>query len=173
MRYFKYHILPFDPKTEGCWTGKIPDTFWRRPGVIRGTHPTHSVAALGPKAREIADGRWEAVLKLDGSILLLGVGTGPISALHIADRRLVQLPPHIVKMIKPPEELQRRLDAENLICGFGPYPEMSLMEDVCRAAGILKETEIGRAKVKLLRLREAVELYAAELRRDPDRFFHS
>ena len=45
--------------------GAIPDAFWRHPGAVRSEHPTHAVAALGPRAERycashLEAGIWEA-----------------------------------------------------------------------------------------------------------------
>jgi aminoglycoside 3-N-acetyltransferase len=43
----------FDVLNTPSWTGIIPETFRKRPEAVRSLHPTHSVAAIGKKAREI------------------------------------------------------------------------------------------------------------------------
>jgi aminoglycoside 3-N-acetyltransferase len=43
----------FDVRTTPCNLGAIPEAFRRRPGVRRSLHPTHSFAALGPRAEWI------------------------------------------------------------------------------------------------------------------------
>lgn len=40
----------FDPKMTPSSVGKLTNVFWKRPGVKRSIHPTHSIAAVGPKA---------------------------------------------------------------------------------------------------------------------------
>ena len=168
---FKHRILPYDPLHEGCWTGRIADTFWRRPGAVRGTSPTQSLAALGRHKQRFLAERWEALLDLDGFILLLGVGLGCCSAMHIAERQLVKFPERILRRITPPAELRERMEREHCHFYFGPYPAMALMEGPCREAGIFKEGMIGAAPVKLFRLRAAVDAYARALQEDPDRFY--
>lgn len=39
---------PFNPATSKAWTGRVTNSFLRRPGVMRNAHPTHSVAGIGP-----------------------------------------------------------------------------------------------------------------------------
>ncbi|MDA0746000.1 MAG: AAC(3) family N-acetyltransferase [bacterium] len=76
--------------------GAIPDVFWRRPGVVRSDHPTHAVAAFGPRAEEICkDHRKNGVWTVDspigrlvhggGYILLLGVDHNATTAYHVAE----------------------------------------------------------------------------------------
>lgn len=44
---------PYDPKESPSHVGAITEYFRKLPGVLRGAHPTHSVAALGPRAAEM------------------------------------------------------------------------------------------------------------------------
>jgi aminoglycoside 3-N-acetyltransferase len=74
-------ILPCDPDTTPVRTGIIPETLRKRRGVFRGSHPSNSVAALGPKAKELSEG-WHRLLELDGHILLIGVGLDRCTAMH-------------------------------------------------------------------------------------------
>jgi aminoglycoside 3-N-acetyltransferase len=43
----------FDVNRDPCNTGIVPETFRRRPGVLRSEHVCHSVAAFGPAAAEV------------------------------------------------------------------------------------------------------------------------
>ena len=47
------------------------------------------------------------------------------------------------------------------------------MEQPCREHGVMKTVRIGEAEVKLLRLRELIDLYAEYLRRNPDVFYRN
>lgn len=101
----KTEILPYNPEINSCWTGRIPDTFWRRKKAVRGSHPTHSLSAIGPKANELVQG-WEKLLESDGYILLLGVNLSCCSSMHLAEER-VQLPQHILQRLEPSEKLKK------------------------------------------------------------------
>lgn len=170
---WKYRILPYDPKETPCWTGKIPETFRKRSGVVRSFNPTHSLAAIGAKAKELTQG-WKKLLENDGYILILGVDLGSCSAMHLAEER-VQLPQHILDKIQPPQELLERYGVDlgwpEWDLGYGPYPDFLKMEEPCKEYGIVKEVKIGEAVVKLLRLKELIDLYAEYLRRNPDLFY--
>ena len=96
-------ILPYDPEKTPVRTGIIPETFRKRKGVVRGSDPSNSVAALGPKAKSLSEG-WHKLLELDGYILLIGVGLDRCTAMHLAEKR-VKLPVHILKKISPPKWL--------------------------------------------------------------------
>lgn len=91
---------PFDPKTSLCYTGTIPNTFWKRPGVLRHNHPTHSVAAWGDRAEEflrVSDpydtfdrrGPWGKLLDWKGKILLFGETMGANTYMHALEAWLL------------------------------------------------------------------------------------
>jgi len=165
-----YKILPYDPKETACTTGMIPETFRKREGAIRGSHPTHSLAAMGPRAIELVEG-WHKALELDGYVLLIGVGLSVCTAMHQAEKR-VQFPEHIRKRITPPRELLEKYPEDKWEWDFGPYPDFSKMEEPCLQQGIMKTVKVGEATLKLVRLRELVDLYTEYLKKNPDLFYH-
>jgi len=167
---WKSRILPFDPKTHGCWTGKIPDTFWRRPEAVRGTHPTHSLAAIGPHAEQLVKG-WHALRDLDGHIVLLGITLTCCSSMHLGEEG-IELPHYITSKMTMPEELCEGYPSDQWEIGYGPYPDFVVMEGPCQEKGIMSLVRIGDAVVRRVRLRELIELYAKYLRRSPEMFYH-
>ncbi|MCL2815134.1 MAG: AAC(3) family N-acetyltransferase [Oscillospiraceae bacterium] len=90
----------FDVKATPTVSGKIADTFWRRPSVLRSMNPTHPFAAWGKKAGRYTANHYSVdsfgedspigLLWQDGgSCLLLGVGYSANTFHHIrAARRL-------------------------------------------------------------------------------------
>lgn len=166
---WKYRVLPFDPKKDSCWIGKIPDTFWRRVSAIRNSNPTHSLTAIGAKSEKLSQ-NWKALLEADGYILILGVTLNCCSSLHLAEEGIT-LPKHILDKINPPPELKKKYEYENIGFGYGPYPAFGKMEEISIKHGIMKSVKIGEATVKLLRLRELINLYAEYLRKNPDIFY--
>ena len=90
---------PLDPAiTPKCAIGVIPEQFRAWPGVVRSHHPTGLFAARGPLAVRItAEQPLEdpfgerspraAMYELRAVVLLLGVGHGSDTTLHLAERR--------------------------------------------------------------------------------------
>lgn len=164
-----YKILPYDPKETPCRTGTIPEAFRKRKGAVRGSHPSNSIAALGPRAEELVEG-WHKVLEADGYILLIGVGLEVCTAMHLAEKR-VQFPEHILKKITPPKELVEKYPETEWEWDFGPYPDFAKMEEPCLKHGIMKTVKVGEATLKLVRLKKLVDLYAECLKKNPDLFY--
>jgi aminoglycoside 3-N-acetyltransferase len=172
-----FKILPYNPKETPCTTGIIPETFRKRCGVIRSKHPSLSIAATGPKAKEITgagDGRsldgWKVVYELDGYILLIGVGLKVCTAMHLAES-MVQLPKHILEKITPPKWFVEKYPQDEWEWDVGPYPNFAKLEKPCLKHEIMKTVKVGKATLKLVRLKDLINLYVEHLKKNPDIFY--
>jgi len=172
-----FKILPYNPKETPCTTGIIPETFRKRRGVIRGQHPSQSIAAIGPKAKEITsagNGRslagWKVLYELDGYILLMGVGLEVCTAMHLAES-MVQLPKHILEKITPPKWFVEKYPENEWEWDVGPYPNFAKLEKTCLQNEIMKTVKVGNAVLKLVRLKELINLFTEYLTRNPDLFY--
>ena len=56
LDYIDSHPAPFDADTTPSRSGLLTETLRKMPGAKRSYHPTHSCAALGPRADELLDG---------------------------------------------------------------------------------------------------------------------
>lgn len=95
----KEHRL-FDPRSEESCVGLLTNLFWKRPGVVRSLHPTHSLAAYGRGACEYIQGEelcntpctpggcYDRLRTVGGKILLLGVGHERNTFIHSVEEVL-------------------------------------------------------------------------------------
>ena len=84
----------FDIRTTPSCVGAISETFRTMPGVIRSLHPTHSVAAIGPRARALIEGHelastpcgegtpYARIIDAGGQILFLGATLDQNTVFH-------------------------------------------------------------------------------------------
>lgn len=174
---------PFDPRTTPGIVGRIPERFRQRPGVRRSLHPTHSVAALGARAEELLRDHdlsptpcgpaspWGRIARSGGSILMLGVGTGPCTMFHGAEEEAEPdarcTPPTPCRLITEAGERTVWLRLH------GPYTgalaDRPAMEPVLEAAGLLRRTTVGRSTLLRLDARGLWELSLRLLRANPGR----
>ena len=86
----------FNPLTTPTTNGAIPDALWRRTTAVRSDHPTHAVAAIGPKAEWFCAnhsdvGVWAPespigrLIHSGGYLLALGVTHHTTTAYHVAE----------------------------------------------------------------------------------------
>ena len=174
---WKFKILPFDPKETPCWTGIIPETFREMEGVLRSKHPVFSIAAKGSKAKEIVDkgdqsslGGWKKLLDLGGYILLIGVDLGSCTAMHLVDERAT-LPDHIMEKLTLPQWIIEKYPENEWETDFGLYPEFRNLEGPCLQRKIMKIEKVGGSTLKLVKLKELIDLYVEYLETDPDLFY--
>lgn len=94
----EYNI--FDPENEPACVGIIPNIFFKRPGVVRSLHPTHSIAAYGAGAADYVKGEencatpctpggcWDRLESINTKILLIGVNHVKNTYIHAVEEVL-------------------------------------------------------------------------------------
>ncbi|MFP3984570.1 MAG: aminoglycoside N(3)-acetyltransferase [Candidatus Bathyarchaeia archaeon] len=164
-----FKILPYNPDKTPVTTGIIPETFRKRKNVVRGLHPSLSIAASGPRARVLSEG-WHRLLEHDGYILLIGVGLDRCTAMHLAEKR-VRLPDRILKKITPPKWFAEKYPEEAWEWDVGPYPDFAKLTQPCIERGIMTTIKVGEATLRLVKLRKLINLYVEYLQKNPDLFY--
>ena len=160
----------YDPLTTPTTNGIIPDVFWRLPGVQRSLHPTHPYAAAGKDAPELLAGHSEVstfgehcplgrLIHEGGHILLLGVGLGSCTAMHVAES-IAGVP-----CLGYREDLGRVLQGGKVTYvpidvwreGGECYVERHALEPRMRQARMMKDITVGKAQLHLLKGSDLVE----------------
>jgi aminoglycoside 3-N-acetyltransferase len=171
----------FDVRSTPSCVGQITETFRKMPGVDRSLHPTHSVAAIGVRSRELTGGHemaatpcgygtpYEKIL-LDGQILLLGVGLESNTVFHSIEAfcnsdYLLQEESEIFTLVDATGNA-RRLPIRRHANGIARrFPEMlAYLKD----RGALHEGRVGIAQALLLEGGVFQEAMVDLMRNDPD-----
>ncbi len=154
----------FDARsTPGC-VGQISEVFRQRPGVVRSLHPTHSIAAEGPRAAEWCAGHEQCaapcddrspymkVLEPGGQILFLGVDLGCNTAYYVIEW-LCGFP----HLLRPGMEEFEMIDQQGRSWkqSFAQHLEhvdrlFAEMETPLREAGALRTSHLGGTPILLL-----------------------
>ena len=97
----------FDPKESPSNIGKVSEAFRKRQGVLRSSHPTHSVAAYGKYAKEIVKEHYNAkttfgvntpyfrIMELNGKIVFIGVDRWCMTHAHVVEDIMPNFPVNV------------------------------------------------------------------------------
>jgi len=180
-RFHQEHGFTFDVAGASVAdeVGVIPETFRQRPGAMRSRHVCHSVAAIGPHARQVMGAgvrsfgpgsSFDALHQLNARVLLLGVGFTACTALHMVEeyRQVpyrsyrdfgdcrVLLPDGTTEPSRAVEYLKRQ----------GYQNDFGKMDAVLARAGVLRTGRIGAAAVSNVRMRDLFDVTMALMRDD-------
>jgi aminoglycoside 3-N-acetyltransferase len=164
-----------------CWTGLIPETFRKRPGAVRSWHPTHSVAAIGPRADDLLrdhftcgspcgpDSPYLRLAELGGKVVFLGVTLDCCTLLHgveeLADCRY-----HMQAVPSPGAVIDADGAAHHgsfRLHQWGTPRRFTIVEPLLLAEGLLRLGRIGNANVRVLDAHGLVDRVGAILREQP------
>jgi len=173
--------VAFDPQETSCRrrTGIVPDTFWRRPGVRRSLHPTHSLAAFGPRAEEFAAGGERRTFdpagpcgryaRWDGRALFLGARLGSNTTNHCAEdwMGLPFLTTERALVKTPSGAEQVTVYGHPGGCRSFYGGDGGTVGPVMAEAGIIRETSLNRTRLRLLEAREIVRVCCENEERAP------
>lgn len=173
----------FDVLNTPCYTGLIPETFRKRPGVIRSAHPTHSVAAIGPDAERLLAGHelsptpcgWETpfgrLIKEDRKILFIGATLESCTLFHACEE-FAGVDYHM-----QPEPVEATVilgDGRRIRPTLGIHwwnadaaRDYPALEPILAREGALTFGQAGNATLRLLKAKAACEIAMALLARDP------
>ncbi len=163
---------PLCPSEQPGFQGVIAETVRRRSGSLRSCHPTHSWVALGPASNDLLVGHkdcptfcgshnpFEPLGEMDGCILTLGVGVDSITLWHYYEE-VLQIP-YMGHFWPRERHLNHCVGAKRI-----QYEFPGIMQDVCIAAGILKEGKVGKGRSGLMRARTFESFMATIFADDP------
>ncbi len=170
----------FDVRASASWTGRIPETFRRRPQAVRSLHPTHSVAAIGPRAGELLrehelsptpcgpETPYGRLVQADGWVVLLGVGLECVTLFHHVEE-LADVSYHMQPEPVKATVVETDASSHTVLVGihrYGIARDFGRVETELRRRSILTTTRVGAATVRAVRARPMVEYALDLLRRD-------
>jgi aminoglycoside 3-N-acetyltransferase len=169
----------FDMAKTPSETGRITEVFRQRSDALRSSHLCHSVAAIGRHAAAVTrdstsvygpGGPFETLLKLNAWNLFLGVTFTSCTALHMAEE-LRRVPYRAFRDYKGcrvvhPDGTVTASDSVEYLRKPGFWNDFGPMEAVFEAAGVLRQTRIGAARVLNIRIRDVVEIALQRLEQD-------
>jgi aminoglycoside 3-N-acetyltransferase len=171
----------FDPASTPCRgeVGVVADTFWRLPHVRRGDN-AHAFAASGAHAARITapspldvphglDSAVGHVYTLDGYVLLLGVGHGANTTLHLAEN-LAGVRYRLegrMRILRDGQPVWFEFAEVNHCC-----QNFRKMDGWLDARGLQRKGQVGHADARLMRSSAIVETALEHLKLDETVFLH-
>jgi len=170
----------FDVSRTPCETGRIPETFRTRSGVVRSVHVCHSVAAVGPRAGEVMGegvssfgpgSTFDALQRLDAWIVMLGVSFQSCTALHAVEEA-VQVPYRAHRdfrgsVVILPNGTQIASASIEYLRRHGGQNDFAKMAAVLAGKGVLRVGRIGEARCMATRMRDLFRIARPMLEKDP------
>ena len=179
----------WDIATSPAYIGLVSETFRRRPDSIRSNHPSHSVSAIGRRARELTrdhgksgerlcvfgDGAfarespWEKLYQWNAAYCFIGVDFTVCTMRHYIESVLVE-----EAIRKAPESSRESLAARVKRRGKdGVWPNHSsrLMGERFSAMGLVQYGKIGSATLRCIRARDMVDAALDILKSEPEEWF--
>lgn len=168
---------PYDPQTSPSRAGTVTDRFWRRDGVLRSLHPTHSFAAFGKQAEFLLAGHDHKVPPLSKN--------GPIGKLYELDGKILMFCPIGSNTSMHAGEYWAGIPYPSLVCHViadgqtrqvvtpdCPYHAIFInaYEKLYARKQITKAT-LGESNIHLMRARHAIDAQAEVARKDPTHLF--
>jgi aminoglycoside 3-N-acetyltransferase len=161
--------------------GTLSNVFRKRSGVVRGLHPTHSVAAMGPLAEKLVEGHekettpcsanspYVRLRDWNGKVLIIGEGLQCCTLFHACEELagMTQVcSPYLLELFSFTEtnEVKSAPTRRHIINTWDQFPTL---EPHLVANGALNISSIGDCALRLLDARRACEWLVPELQKNP------
>ncbi len=167
--------------------GVLSDLFWRRPGVLRSLHPTHSVAAWGRDAKEFVAGHekfstpcakgspWGRLAERGAKILFIGTRTIECNTFLHGVEEWFGVPGMLTESFEQLISIdssgaEHAVPSRRHVGNHSAY--YGKMQPLFESGGVLKHVKFGDAACFLLESAGAESITMKCLRKDPLFFTH-
>jgi len=182
----------WDPETSPSYVGRITEAFRLRPEAMRSDHATHSVAAIGARAKELTDRHgasgwraspfgqkafarespWQRLFDWNAAYCFIGVTFRVNTMVHFIESLIVER-----ALKRASRESRAKLAVE--VAGWmqpGVWPQIEVgdreaIERILAGRGLVRYAKIGSATLRCIRARPMVEAWVSIVESDPDRWF--
>lgn len=175
-----YTGLVFDPKETPSRVGSITNMFWTRPQAVRGTHPTHSVAAIGARAAEFCvepengttfdrRGPWGRMFDWDAWMCWFGTDNRTNTTVHVVEDWM-DLPymEDRPAWVKGPDGQPMKVMCRKAPIGARDfYRKESKSQKVFDASSLPRRGQIGNACVTLMKVSDCHQIVSEAIKKDP------
>jgi len=176
----------FDVRQTACCVGLIPETFRQRPAALRGLHPTHSCAAIGPLREELLRDHetqvtpcgskspyqrlmiWRGPVRGRGKIVFLGVDLRVNTSFHaLEEMACVPWLFDRFEMLYSIDHRGRKRPVPSRRHSANMPRDFGKMEWILTGRGVLVRGRIGDAPVRILDAAGMERVVAPMLAEDP------
>lgn len=164
-------------------SGKITETFRRRPGARRSRHPVSSASAIGPQADFLTSGHEDTpcgpdspyyrLYELGGKVVFFGASLGSNTLFHCAEE--IAAPAYLGyttienAIVEDAGGRRQTVTARRYDCfDRGVVRHLANMEPLFRKRGLLRRTEIGHSRSYLITAHDNVRVSCEVLTTDPE-----
>jgi aminoglycoside 3-N-acetyltransferase len=172
----------WNPAKSPSRVGSFTNYVWGQPGAARSDHPTHSIAALGRRAKEFCAGHswregattfdrkgpWGKLADWDGRILWIGTAMKTQTAVHVVEdwMRL----PYMATCVALVDDGGTTREISVTQSPAGPrdfYKDGSKCERAWNAAGLARRGKVCKADAQLMGAAEFIDWLWNALLKDP------
>ena len=164
---------PYAPRETPSVLGTVPNVFWRREGVLRSRHPTHSFAAKGARAAHLLEGhdadmppmaREGPIGKLVevGGKILMFCRRGANSSMHAGEYWIGVPGVEAVCRVK-----EGGVTREVLVRGMPWHAFFDGAYELLFSEKRIRSAEFGEGTVHVMRAEDAIEAQSRAVRENP------
>jgi len=171
-----------DLRTTPCWTGRIPETLRQRPEAVRSTHPTHSCAAIGPRADSLTQDHpisptpcgamspYFRVALAGGTIAMASCTLDVCTTCHTVEE-LANVPYHLQPDVAYGSCIDRygnHVETPVRLHSYGgPARDFPVLQPLLIERGLMRLGAIGPSTIRLINAMGLIETALEKVRFDP------